>query len=319
MNKNLKQAIFSKKWEIVGSLMLLAAFAVPFLSFAGSKKDIYVSYKASGTQNGSAAHPYKTISEALKNAPKNSVVHVLAGTYKENIEIPKDVDVFGDERSTTIIEAADRDKPVVKMKDESRIDDFTIRKGKNGIEVKEDAEVSIIDMIIEDNHGNGIKVEEGSTKNSTKVSISENIIRDNDGNGIYSKKRRVVIMDNDIINNRKDGVNFEKGVSAWISGNQIKKNNASGMKMVLDESNIWTKSNTFRDNDREGVEIGSYGKSGRIDLKKSKFWENDRYGIARISRNHKNAEVWKGLTIQNDNEFSNNIKGAISDIITIFN
>ena len=77
----------SKK-EIAGSILLVAICVFPFFTFAKDKK-IHVDGNNNGIQDGSASHPYKTITKALENASENTTVNVEKGTYRENIEIPK--------------------------------------------------------------------------------------------------------------------------------------------------------------------------------------------------------------------------------------
>jgi hypothetical protein len=65
------------------------------------------------------------------------------------------------------------------------------------------------------------------------------------------------------------------------------------------------------------MEINAYGENGRIDINKSKFYKNDRYGITKIERNYFGKTVWGGLTIRDNNIFWNNKKANISDKIKI--
>lgn len=126
-------------------------------------------------------------------------------------------------------------------------------------------------------------------------------------------------MDNEISNNKKDGILLEAKVSAWIEGNNIKDNDSSGMRLSLDGSNIWTKNNTYRDNEREGIEVNAFGGDGRIDISKSKFVKNGRYGVARIIRGNANVNIFKNLTFDNRNDFwgNSNKVGTISPIIRV--
>ncbi|MCX6765858.1 MAG: hypothetical protein NT136_02780, partial [Candidatus Moranbacteria bacterium] len=75
--------------------------------------------------------------------------------------------------------------------------------------------------------------------------------------------------------------------------------------------------NSFSENKREGVEINSYGGAGRIDLHDSSIHGNDRWGIARVQRNHFNSSVWNGVTIRPDNRIYDNKFGTVSNIIII--
>lgn len=308
----------ARKAEIIGSLLLLAVFILPFFLFASGCKKIYVDDNASGNQDGSSGHPYKTISAALKKADKNDEVHILPGFYKENIEIPEEVEVYGSDEDKVIIEAKDDNEPVVKMKHKTKIDKVTVKKGEYGIEVGKNDRASIIECVIKDNDRDGIKIKEGEIQDKYKVSVTESLIENNGKSGIYSQKRRIILIDNEILGNDRDGVDLEAGSKAWIEGNRMKDNDGSGLKLVLDRSEIWTKNNTYYDNRREGVEINAFGGTGRIDLNKSKFYKNGRYGITRVQRGKFALDVWRGVTIQANNLFWENKIGNISEVIKIF-
>ncbi len=304
----------------LGAILLVAALMFPSMSFAGTK-DIYVDDDASGTQDGSASHPYKTIWEAIKKAEKtdkNVEIHLASGTYKENIVVPKNTKIFGAGTDKVTIKSDDDDKAVVKLNHKSEINKVTIKGGRYGVLVDGDDRASIIECIIKDNRKDGIKIEPASVQEKYIVSITDSKIYDNGGSGIYSEKRQLSIINNEIINNDGDGIDIEGGSSAWIYKNQIKDNDKSGLKLTLDGSSIWTKNNTYRDNDREGIEVESYGGNGRIDIIKSKLYKNERYGISRVQRGNFSSSVWNGLTVQEDTTFWENVLGTLSCVIRVY-
>ncbi len=54
-------------------------------------KDIYVNGNYSGeNQNGTLSEPYKTIQQAVDAAAEGDIIHILAGTYREQVEIGVD-------------------------------------------------------------------------------------------------------------------------------------------------------------------------------------------------------------------------------------
>jgi len=314
---NLKNALNKQKWELVGGLLLLVVFTVPFLTFAGSRNDIYVDGSNSGTENGSTANPYHTISEALVHTNNRSDVHVAAGVYEDNIEIPKGVRIFGSATNDVIVRAKNHKKVVVSMKDDTEINKLTIENGKEGVWIKKDAKVSIIKCTIRNNDKDGINIGSGSTKKNDAVSITDSMITRNGRAGIYSQKRRLVLIDNEISENDNDGVDIAAGSSAWIEDNYFKDNDGSGLKLRLDGSDIWTKSNKYRDNKHSGLEVNAFGATGRVDIAKSEFLQNHDYGVARIARTSFASSVWNGLTVGSNNTFSETKQGEISPIINI--
>lgn len=306
---------FNKK-ELIGSIILLTIFIVPFFSYAGSKK-IHVDKNNSGIQDGSSKHPYKTISEALRNAQKNTTVNVEKGTYHENIEIPEGVTVAGSERDEVIIEANDNDDPAVKMKHKSHLDEVTVKNGRVGILVDDGDEASISECIIKNNDKEGIKIESAKVKSKYEVRITDTVIKNNGRNGIFSERRKLVISKNKIYDNDGDGIGIMPGSEAWISGNTIKDNDKSGMRINIDNSDILAKNNTFRNNKREGIEIDAYGSEGKIEIKRSKFYQNGRYGIALVQRGYFQSKIWKDLIISSDNIFWKDKFGNISPVIRV--
>ena len=313
-----QKALISSKFstrEIAGSILLLAICILPFFAFAKDKK-IYVDKSYSGTEDGTKNHPYQSISKALKNTSKATTVEVAKGTYRENIEVPSGVTIAGSERDEVIIEADDRDEPVVKMKHKTQLDEVTVKNGKIGILINDGDQASVSECIIKDNDKEGIKIESASVKSKYEARITDNLIENNGKNGIFSQKRKLSITKNRIINNDGDGIGIMPGSSAWVASNTIKDNDGSGMRVNLDGSSIWTKNNTYRENKREGIEIDSDGGKGRIDINKSKFWDNQRWAIARIQKSGGNANWW-GLTIQGNNEFIKSQTGNVSPIIHV--
>jgi hypothetical protein len=298
--------------------VLALVVIVPFLTFAGNSKKIYVDSGASSNQDGSSKHPYKTISQALKNANKDAEIYVAEGTYRENLVVPKGVEIYGQGRDNTFIKAKNDDDSAVYLNGGAKLSKLTIRDGKNGVKVADGGRVKIIKCRIEYNDRDGVIIYAGKLNDSNKVTISETEIRKNGRNGIYSEKRNLVIDESDIKDNGSDGVSFESGVKAWIAGTNFWRNSASGLKIRLDGAEIYTKNNTFSDNKREGVEINAYGSTGRVDINWAEFRNNDNYGISRVQRGVFSETIWKGLTVK-DAVFAKTEKGEISRIFKILN
>lgn len=297
---------------------LALAIIVPFLTLAGNSKKIFVDKGASSNQDGSSKHPYKTITQALKKAGKNTKIYVSKGTYHENLVVPKSVEIFGQGRNETIIKAKSDDDSAVYLNGGARLSKVGIRNGKNGVKVADGGRVKIIDCRIENNDRDGVIVYAGKLDDNNKVTISETEIKDNGRNGVYSEKRNIVIVESDINDNDSDGVSLASGTKAWIAGTNFRKNSGSGLKVKLDGAQIYTKNNLFADNKREGVEVNANGAAGRVDLRLAKFSDNANYGIARVQRNAFSESIWKGLTVENAT-FSKTEKGEISPIFKILN
>jgi hypothetical protein len=310
--------IIRKKWLVIALFSVILAVA-PFLVASSHKTKLYVNNDANGTQDGSVSHPFKTIGKAMDKADSKTEIHVSNGTYKENIALKKGVALYGESEDGVVIKAKDGNNSTIIMSDDSKINKVTVKGGATGIKVKNDAKASIIKVTIKDNDRDGIYVEEGDVTDKKMVSISECNIKNNGWGGIYSHKRRLSIVENEIRSNGSEGVDLEAGTSAWISDNNINENDGTGMKIRIDGSSIWTRNNAFRSNKKEGMEISFAGGAGRINIEKAKIVGNHKYGIARIQRAQQmanNTGLWnKYLTYGEKNYFFENRLGDISPVI----
>ena len=318
MNKSREKINFKKRLKIaIFGLFLFIIMVLPGFAVSSKKTHLYVDHKVEKSGDGSASHPYRTITEAINNAKDKTEIHVAKGEYEENITLRKGVKLFGEDKEKTVIKAKKERNETVSMKNNSTIDGFTIKNGKMGIWIEKDAEASIINCIIKNNDDDGIGIEGGNTKRSNQVSISKTKIKDNGWSGIYSAgERRISITDSEISENKKDGIDLARGVSAWMENNSIRNNRGSGMKLVIDQSNFWTKKNDIRENGREGIEVASFGGQGRIDISKTKIVKNGLYGIARLQRSGQ-TDWNQFFTFSNQSEIWENRAGNISNVIYI--
>ena len=313
----------SRKIRLIALAIAIIA-VVPVIAVGGRHKDLYVNAKADEkTADGSANHPYKTIKKAIEHADSKTEIHVSKGEYEENITLKKGIKLFGHDKNDTILKAKSSNKPVVIMDEDSEIDDFTVKRGETGIEVKSHAKVLIISCEISHNKKDGITVEGGPVKKSNDIIISKTDVRKNGQSGIYVEgARRMVIMNGEISDNSGDGIDLAAGTSAWIEGNSVKNNSGTGLKATIDGSDIWTKSNSIRKNGREGAEVSFFGGAGKVDFSKSKIVDNSRYGIARLQRAGYNTSDWNNYLTFNDRsvnavQYWGNAFGNVSPVIFV--
>ncbi|QQS20486.1 MAG: right-handed parallel beta-helix repeat-containing protein [Candidatus Moraniibacteriota bacterium] len=302
------------------TLLLIAVVALPFFGFAKGGDKIYVDKDASGTQNGSSKHPYKTISQATKKADKGDEVVVSSGTYKERVTLPRGVKLSGSGKTKTIIKSDDKEDAVIEMKDNSKVWGVTVEDGRMGIYVTENAKAEIIEVRVRNNRRDGIFIENGERTDKERVSIVKSEITGNGWSGVYSQKRKLVVSDSSIQSNKRNGIMLAAGTRAWIDDNAISGNDYSGMALTLDGSDITVASkNSIRKNGREGIEVSGFGATGSIVVKKTRIAENDHYGVARLSKaKNMPASLWNGLVLQKDILFSGNAAGNISPIARAF-
>lgn len=308
--------------EVLAGLVLVVFLAVPVFVLGGSE-EIFVDKDAKGEEKGTESKPFHTISEALKKADSGTKVRVKNGTYKENITIPKGVDVVSDsgKREKVIIESDNDDKPTVTMKNNTAIKHITVKGGRYGVKVLEDAKVHIFDAVIKDSDRDGIHIKSGPRDKKHRILIDESTIEDNDRAGIFSEKRFIILLDSKIVSNGRDGIDFATGTKAWLEDNKFNDNKGSGAKFVLDGGSIFGKKNGFRNNKREGLEVNAFGVAGTIELKRSTFVGNDRYGVARVGRSLAGTRMFGNLSFGigiNSSRFDNNGLGNISPIVRGF-
>lgn len=314
-------SLFRSGWEKFAGIAVVLAMVVflPVLAFGGTKI-LYVDDDATGTKDGSYAHPYEEISDALKHAKSGTEVYVAAGTYKENITIPKGVEVYGNasDRSKVVIDG-DSNDPVVTIKDDADLSHVTVKDGTYGIYVKENAKAHVFDVVVKDTKYDGIHIEKAGKLEKKERAYFEKVVVKNSGkSGIFSKKRFVVLVDVDAEKNNGDGLVFEAGVKAWLEDSRFNDNKGSGAKIVVDGANIWTRDLQFRRNGREGVELDGFGDAGAFGLKKSKVIDNGRYGIAIVARNAAGLTMWKSVFLENNNSYWGNGFENVSKVLSVF-
>lgn len=308
--------------EVILSLAFGLLVAVPLVVFGGSKT-IYVDKDASGSEEGTSSHPYHTIDKALDKAKDGTIVRIKDGTYKENVTVPKGVQLRSNafKRDAVVIKGDDKE-PTITMKDGSHLDKLTIDGGRHGVRILENAKVGISDILVKNSDRDGIHIDSASRRDKKhQVYIEDSEIRNSDRTGIYSEKRYVILVNNDIRNNHADGIDFAAGTKAWLENNRINSNTGSGAKFILDSASIYGKKNGFRYNKREGLEVNAYGVAGTIELKRSAFINNDRNGVARVARTASGMSMFGNLSFgigSNGSRFEENSFGSISSIVRGF-
>jgi hypothetical protein len=296
---------------------VLFSFSFPVLGDAPSV--LYVDDDASGKQDGSKNYPFRTISQAIDLVEDNDAtqIYVASGKYEDNFNIPEDAQVIGAGAEKTRIESDNDKGAVVYMEHGTRLSGVTVRGAEVGVLVKKDSRAEIFDSIIEDNDKEGIFLSgTNSRKDRWKISIANAVIRDNGRSGIYANGSPLVIIDSTIQDNRGNGITLSDDVKLWLEDTHIKDNKKSGLAGILDGSDMHIIDCEFNDNGREGIEINAYGAKGYMKIDNTNFDDNDRWGIARVSRNYGIEAVWKDVVVKK-NAFEGNASGSISPIIVI--
>jgi len=200
---------------------------------------------------------YTHIQDALDNATDGYRIFVYNGTYFENLTIDHRIDLFGEDRSITIINGNKTDTVITVNANNVNISHFTITNGSTA------ENTSIIHIhgqnsIITDNiisfgcHGINLN-------NSDNHLIYDNIIRNNTGDGIRLNRsdNNVNISFNTITGN-KNGIYLYSSDGNHIYNNVIQYNNRSGIFLNCTCQNNIISSNNASHNGNHGIYLNDY-------------------------------------------------------------
>jgi len=294
----------------------LVVLAVPFVIYARSY-DLYVDVdNTTGVEDGTNANPYNTITEALAVASEGDKILVREGTYTERIVIPRDVEVYGEDKNDTIIDGENTGTTVY-MNHKSRLQKITVEGGNYGIKVPKKAGVKIKKVKQKKADKDGIyMLGSKSTRSKDKYEriVEDCTIKDNDAKGMYIKRSIVTIEDSKIEDNDEEGIDIRKEVKAKIKNNEITDNGEGNIEFKSDKANLKISKNDIKGAGSSGIAAQSYsGDSGTAKIYDNKIKNSDHYGLrCAIMKKSDKLPPWKDMLFLWDNSFSNNTKGNIS-------
>jgi parallel beta-helix repeat protein len=201
--------------------------------------------------------PGETIQAAVDAAGPGDTINVT-GTCNENVLLPNDkVKVFLQGGGTAVIAGADSSLPVIDIRGKAiLVQGFTIKGGRDGIEVHRSANAVINSNVIQ-NMAAGIVVYEvaftvitnNMIQNNSQVGVllhgsasanigvnsatdsvaSPNTIRNNGDGILLSGAAQANIIGNTIRNNSNNGITLNRGAQANIAKNTINANAGQGI------------------------------------------------------------------------------------------
>ena len=171
--------------------------------------DIYVDDdNTQGPWDGTQEHPYQYIQDGIDNANPRDIICVCNGTYYENLDIEKEIelrggykDLFGNDKDGSIIDGRGHGDIV-------RIHGLGVNYG------------IITGFTIQNTSGNGIYVD-----HSVHITITDNILKDNHRSIFLFHSGDDKIIGNLIFNNSWAGLNLEAADHSRITQNCIYNNN----------------------------------------------------------------------------------------------
>ena len=140
-----------------------------------------------GPWDGSQEHPYQHIIEGVLNAIDGDIVYVFSGEYYENIVIDKTITLYGENRSSTVIDGMYGEFIIHTIEDGVTIEQFTIRNsggfiGNAGIKL--DSNYNIVNKCTIYRTKTGVYV------NETKNNKINNCTFHTNGEGIYLRSSK---------------------------------------------------------------------------------------------------------------------------------
>jgi parallel beta-helix repeat protein len=219
---------------------------------------------------------YSTISTAIENASSGYRIFVYNGTYYENLTIDKKIDLFGEDRSITIINGNGKDNVININANNINISHFTIKNGgktnqDNIIQVNSDSSI-ITDNIISNGY-NGIYL-----NNTDNHLIFDNIIISNNGEGIkLNQSDNNVNISYNTITLNNNGIYFYSSDGNKIYNNNVKENDANGIFLNKTCINNKIVENNASENEKSGIYLNDYSRQSTI--ANNKVYENKNSGI----------------------------------------
>ena len=139
---------------LVGSITIAVALV---MSTVAQASFIYVDDDNTGTEDGSRANPYNTISEGVNNSSTGDTIYVSAGDYDEKVGITNraNLALIGEGYETKITQATDF-KIQIQKSTNIVISGFRIDGGEEGISIGNSGRVIIEDCTIENCSQNSI-------------------------------------------------------------------------------------------------------------------------------------------------------------------
>ncbi len=268
------------------------------------RQDWYVStaghdYNSYGTQE----FPLRTIRLAIDNASPGNTVHILPGTYDENMVFDKDLTVIGEsgKAKDTIINGLG-DIPAVSVIQQADISlqNLTIQNGKVGLSLAAGGNADVDNCILHNNIDSSIIVIQGT------ATIQNSIIRDNGIKG--DKARGINIIGCTIENCGEDAVNLLSSTVA-INRNIIRNNKGSGIYIngggsANIENNLIVKNQLF------GVFCS--GMNGRV--LNNTISDNGTGGVSNVNPLSGLQQVFNNIIVFNGNDYNSSQNASYSDV-----
>lgn len=266
------------------SFLLIGGLATLFLAEKShaAGREIYVDDSFSAIRDGSAEHPYQTITEAINLADDGDTVYVFSGLYNETLVINKRISLIGGiDDGQSVIARRDEHKYLIDISaDFVTVENFIIQDPLGFITSQSGALIRVTsnNVVLQKNNISQCNLWGVYLDSSDDNTISGNII--NDTKGIYGLSSNNNVFSNNNISNSSDaGVNLRSsrrnifydnyftmnnyGIYAKdctitnMTQNTFVKNTFHGI-YITGDTNDRIQGNFFRNNSVTGLTLDSY-------------------------------------------------------------
>jgi parallel beta-helix repeat protein len=235
-------------------------------------REIYVDDSFSLDRDGSAEHPFRTITEAINLANDGDTVYVFSGTYNESLVINKRISLIGgiDDKPSNISRGAEHKYLIEITADFVTIENFVIRDPKRLISSQYGALIHVTsnNVVLQQNNISQCELWGIYLDSSDDNMISGNII--NDTKGVFaSSSNNNVFSSNNISNSSDAGMNLRSSIRNILYDNYLTLN-TYGI-YLKDCSNTNITQNMFTKNVFHGI----YLTGGSTDIVRENYFENN--------------------------------------------
>lgn len=232
------------KYPSLGRSLWIASlfFVAAVTTVRAASYDYYVKDGESG--DGSESSPFGSISDAIDKLKEKGgdSIYVSKGTYSEGFTLPKGTEIVGSDQGDVVITG------LVQMEDGTKLSKMTLSSGGNILALK-GADVEIENVRVKNAIAAGIKAEEGRGTITIRDSIVESSRK-----GLYMQAGNNLRFEGlEVRDNAEEGLDIREKVSGTIEKSEFRNNGESGLEVVLGDSSLVIRSNTFSGNGASGI------------------------------------------------------------------
>lgn len=308
MKSNNNQAIMPYPNHVLVPRAIIIASALFFFcavqGAAAASYDYYVKDGSSGS--GTESEPFGSIGDAIDELKDHGgdSIYVGKGSYSEGFTLPKGVDLVGADQGDITLSG------LIQMQDGTKLSKVTVSGGGSILALK-GADVTIEKVRVRNAIAAGIKAEEGRGTITIRDSVIEGSRK-----GLYMQAGNELRFEGlEVKDNQEEGLDVREKVSGSIEKSEFRNNGESGLEVVLGDSDLVIRSNTFSGNGASGIAAQFFKGAkdvGNVRVEGNRMSKND-YGIDCKAPQGGSSKLYflNSLRIS-DNTFTDNRDGEIA-------